>query len=74
LTADFELEEIIVLENLGVGQSTLDHGFWARLAVALEQLALERAGIDADAHRAAVILRRLDHFLDTLGRADIARD
>src|SRR3546814_8518102 len=33
---------------------------------------LEAAGVDADADRAAVGLGRVDHFVDPLGRADIA--
>ena len=72
LAGDLELEEVVVLEDLGVVQRALDHRLGAGLAVVLEQVALERAGIDADAHRAAVILGRLDDLAHALGRADIA--
>src|SRR5690606_622312 len=51
----------------------LDHGLGAGLAVFLQEVALKAAGIDADTHRAAMILGRLDHFLDALLAADIAR-
>ena len=70
--ADLELEEVVVLEDLGVVERALDHRLGAGLAVFLQQLALQRAGIDADAHRAAMVLGRLDHFAHALGRADIA--
>ena len=60
LARDLELEEIVVLEDLGVVERALDHRLGARLAVALQQVAFERAGIDADPHRAAVVLGRLD--------------
>jgi hypothetical protein len=43
-----------------VVERALDHRLGARLAVALQQVALERAGIDPDPHRAAVVFRRLD--------------
>ena len=72
LARDLELEEIVVLEDLGVVERALDHRFGAGLAVALEEVALERAGIDADPHRAAVVLRRLDHFAHAVRRADVA--
>ena len=72
LHGDLELEEVVVLEDLGVVERALDHRLGAGLAVFLEQVALQRAGIDADAHRAAVILGRLDHLAHPLGRADIA--
>ena len=45
-----------------LGERALDHRLWAGLAVFLEQVALERAGVDADAHRAAIRLGGVDHF------------
>jgi hypothetical protein len=53
-------------------ERALDHRLGAGLAVFFEEVAFERAGIDADAHRAIVILRRLDHVAHPLHRADIA--
>ncbi len=53
-------------------ERAFDHRLGAGLAVFLQQVALERAGIDADAHRAAVVLGRLDDFAHAVGRADIA--
>ncbi len=72
LARDLELEEIVVLEDLRMGERAFHHGFRAGLAVFLEQVALERAGIDADAHRAAMILGGLHDLLDPRGGADIA--
>ena len=72
LARDLELEEIVVLEDLGVVERAFDHRLGARFAIALQQVALERAGIDADAHRAAVILGRLDDLAHARRRADIA--
>jgi hypothetical protein len=43
---DLELEEIVVLEDLGVVERALDHRLGARLAIALQQVVFERAGID----------------------------
>ena len=72
LARDLELEEIVVLEDLGVVERALDHRLGAGLAVFLQEIAFERAGIDADPHRAAVVLGRLDDLAHPLGRADIA--
>ena len=38
---DLELEEVVVLEDLGVAERALDHGFGARLAIALQQVAFQ---------------------------------
>jgi hypothetical protein len=65
-------KEVVVLEDAGVVERAFHHRLGAGLAVFLQQVALQRAGIDADAHRAAVILGGLDHFAHPLGRADIA--
>ena len=64
--------KIQIVENPGVIERALDHRFGAWLAVFLEQVGLQRTGIDADAHRAAMILGRLHHFAHALGAADIA--
>ena len=64
--------EIQVIENLGVVERAFDHRFGAGLAIFLQQVRFQRAGIDADAHGAAMVLGRLHHFLHALGRADIA--
>ena len=56
LHADLELEEVVVLEDAGVVERALDHRLGAGLAVFLQQVALQAAGIDADAHGAAMVL------------------
>jgi hypothetical protein len=73
LHRDLELVEVVVLQDAGVVQGALDHGVGARLAVLFQQFALQRAGVDADPHRAAVVAGRLDHVADAVGAADIAR-
>jgi hypothetical protein len=45
---DLQLEKVIVFENLGVIERALDHRLGAGLAIALQQIARERASIDAD--------------------------
>ena len=72
LHADLELVEVVVLQDAGVAQRALDHGLGAGLAVALQQVALQRAGVDADAHGAAVVAGGLDHLAHAVGRADVA--
>ena len=57
--ADLEFVEIVVLQDARVVERAFDHRLGTRFAVALEQVAFERAGVDADAHRDAVILRGL---------------
>ena len=73
LDADLELVEVVVLQHLGVIERAFHHRLGARLPVLLQQLALERPGVDADAHRAFVVPRRLDDLRDPIGRADVAR-
>ncbi len=53
-------------------ERTLDHRLGAKLAIAFQQVALQAAGIDADAHRAPVILGYLDDLAHARGRSDIA--
>ena len=72
LHADLELVEVVILQDARVVERALDHRLGAGLAVLLEQVLLERAGIDADAHRAAVVLGGLDDLAHALGAADIA--
>ena len=55
LHADLERVEVVVLEDADVVEAALDHRLRAGLAVLLEQVLLEAAGVDADAHRAAVV-------------------
>jgi len=49
-----------------------DHRLGAGLAVTLQEFLLQRAGVDADADRAIVVLGGLHHLAHALGRADIA--
>ena len=61
--------EVVVLQQLDVVERAFDQRLGAGLAVFLEQVLLEAAGVDADADRAAVGLGRADHFLDPLARS-----
>ncbi len=73
LHRDLELVEVVVLQDAGVVQRALDHRVGARLAVLFQQFALQRAGVDADPHRTAVVAGRLDDVAHAVGAADIAR-
>ena len=57
LHADLEFVEVVILQDPGVVERALDHRLGTGLAVALQQFALQRAGVDADAHGAAVVAR-----------------
>ncbi len=48
-----------------------DQRLRAGLGIFLQQVALQRAGIDADAHRTAVVPRRGDDLPNAVHRADI---
>src|SRR3546814_3233228 len=72
LHGDLEVEEVLVLQEAGMAERALDHRLGARFAVALQQLPLQRAGIDADADGAAMVARRLDDLPDAVPAADVA--
>ena len=55
-----------------MAKSAFDHRFGTWLAVLLQEAALERAGVDADAHRAAVVLGGGDHLAYAALRPDVA--
>ena len=73
LHADLEFVEVVILQDAGMVESALDHRLGARLAVLLQEILLQRPGVDSDPHGAAVVLRRLHDLADPLGAADIAR-
>ena len=56
-----------------MAERTFDHGLGAGLAVLLQKLPLQRSGVDADAHGAAVILGRLNDVAHARRIADVAR-
>jgi hypothetical protein len=49
-------------EDARVVERALDHRLRAWLAILLEQVPLQAAGVDADAHRTAVVAGRLDRL------------
>ena len=71
LNADLELVEVVILQDARVVQRALDHGLGAWLAVFFQQVLFQRAGVDADAHGAAVVAGGLDHLAHPLA-ADVA--
>ena len=73
LQADLVLAEIVVLEQPDMAQAALDHRLGAGLGIALQQVALERACVDADADGTAVVLGGLHHLAHLGVRADVAR-
>ena len=72
LHADLEIVEVVILQDARVIERALHHRLGAGLAVLLEQVLLERARVDADAHRHAVVLGGLDHLAHPFGAADVA--
>ena len=73
LHADLELVEVVVLAGCvawSSALSTIASGQGSPYFSSRSRL--ERAGIDADAHRAAVVRGRLDDLAHPLGAADIA--
>ena len=73
LHRNFELMKVAVLQQLDMVERAFDQRLGTRLPIFLEQILLEAAGIDADADRAAIGLGRVDHFVDAVGRSDVAR-
>ena len=72
LHADLELVEVVVLQDASMVESAFDHRLGTGLAVAFQQVPLQRSGIDADPHRTAVVARCGDHLAHPIRRADIA--
>jgi len=62
----------VVLQDAGVAQRALDHGVGAGLAVLFQEIALQRAGVNADAHGASVVAGGLNHLADAVGGANVA--
>jgi len=73
LHADLEVVEIVILQDARMVERAFDHRLGAGLAVFLQQVLLQRPGIDADAHGDAMVAGGLDHLAHPLGTADIAR-
>ena len=69
---DLIVAKAVVLEDPDMVERAFDQRLGAGLAIFLEQVLFEAAGIDADADRAAIGPRRGDDFLDPLFRADVA--
>jgi hypothetical protein len=61
----------MVLQQLDMVERAFDQRLGAGLAIFLEQVLLEAAGIDADADRAAIGLGGVDHFVHPLGAEPI---
>ena len=62
LHRDLIFAEVVVLEDADMVERAFDQRLGAGLAIFLEQVLLEAAGIDPDADRAAVGARRGDDF------------
>jgi hypothetical protein len=73
LDRDLEVVEVVLLEQAGLPDRTLDERLRGGLAVLLEQPLVERARVDADADRGAVVLRGRGDLLDLVVElADVA--
>ena len=73
LHADLEVREVQAIEMLDMTQRGFHQRLGRRLAVLLLQVLFQGAGVDADADRDALVARSLDHRLDAILAADVAR-
>ena len=64
LDRDLEVVEVVLLEQRRLPHGRLDQRLRGRLAVLLQQPLVERAGVDADPDRGAVVLGGLGDLLD----------
>src|SRR3546814_18329296 len=62
----------MILKQLDMVERAFDQRLGAGLAIFFEQILFQAAGVDPDADRAAVRLRRADDLADALRRSDIA--
>ena len=72
LDRDLDVVEVLGLEQRDVRQGAFDESLGGRAAVLVEQMRLERPGVDADADGHAAGLGRCGDGADTLGAADVA--
>ena len=72
LNRNLELVKIIVLQNPGMVECRFNQGLWTGFGIFFEQMAFQRPGINANAHRASMIARGLDHLANTFRLANIA--
>ncbi len=74
LDRDLEVVEVVLLEERGLPDRRLDQRLGRGLAVLLQEPRVERAGVDADPDRGAVVLRGRRDLLDLVVElADVAR-
>ena len=74
LDRDLEVVEVVLLEEAGLPHGGLDQRLRGGLAVLLQQSLVERAGVDADPDRRAVVLGRGRDLADLVVElADVAR-
>ena len=70
---DDEIAVPLGLGDLDVAQGALDHGRRTGVAVLLDQLAFQAAGVDADAHRQSLFFGFADDLAVAIVAADVAR-
>ncbi|MCY1332007.1 hypothetical protein D9M69_176880 [compost metagenome] len=73
LHADLEVLEVQLVEMIDMAHGRFQQRFRGRLAVLLLQVLLQRAGVDADADRDVLVAGGIDHRLDAVLAADVAR-
>ena len=73
LDADLEIGEIVIFQHAGMAQSAFNQSLRTRLTILLQKVAFQGTAIDANAHGAAIDLRRSNHFADPGHGTDIAR-
>src|SRR5690606_6479987 len=73
LHADLEVLEVQAIEVLDMTQCGLHQRFRGRFAVLFLQVLLQRAGVDADADRDALVTGGIDHRAYAILATDVAR-
>ena len=73
LHRNLEFMEVIVLKYARVFERRFNKRLRTGFGVFLQKMFLERAGIDTDPHRTAMVACRADHFADPVSAPDIAR-
>ena len=73
LNADLELVKIVILQDLRMLQGAFDQRLRVRLAILFQQMPLERPGVHADPHAAAMVARGFHHLAHPVRAADVTR-
>ena len=72
LYRNLEFMEIVILQDARMFQRRFNERLGTWFGIFFQKMLFQRAGIDADPHRTAMVARRADHLPNTVGPTDIA--